>query len=112
MTERAAFTKEHQFLVNALGLIAVQVIEDSRWPVVIASIQEILPQAPRNSDMTERLCGAASMLIAAYPTRNKRGQHADWAMAMLAAQAVLADVFFWRGGLALDACRAPAVTPS
>ena len=106
MGDHAAFTKEHQFLVNALGLIAVQVIEDSRWPVVMAAMEEILPRAARNSDLTERLCGAVAMILQAYPSRNQRGQHADWAMAMLAAQAVLADVFFWRGGLALDACRA------
>lgn len=110
MTAASAFTVQHQLLVNCLGFVAVQVIEDERLPLMMESMAEILPQAGRSSSMTERICDAAEKLVAAYPTRNRRGQHGDWARAMMRAQAVLADVFQWRAGLALDACRAPAPT--
>lgn len=102
----APFTVQHQLLVNCLGFFAVQVVEDDRAPLMLASMGEALIGAPRNSAMTERLCSAAMDLIEAHGSRNKPGQHADWARAMMTAQAVLADVFQWRAGLALDACRA------
>lgn len=106
VVQAPVFTREHQLLVNALGFCAVQVIEDSRFAVMIEVMGEILPLAARGSTIADRLCDAAEAVLAAYPTRNVRGRHGDWARAMMTAQAVLADVFQWRAGLALDACRA------
>lgn len=100
-----------QVLVNSLGFLAVQVIEDDRWPLVLAVLDEALAAAPRDTALAERLCAAAEAIRATAPLRNRPGSHADWAMAMMATQAVLAEVFFWRGGLALDALRAAPPTP-
>lgn len=106
MVKPPALSRHDQILLNALGFIVALTVEDKRLPMMIEVIAEILPQAEAHSALTDALHAACREVLVAWPSRNRPGQHANWAYAMLRAQSACAAVFYWRAGMALDALRA------
>lgn len=93
-----------QALANALAFVALPVIEDERMSMVLGELPGLLPAASTQIPAMARLVHAGVSIMAIAPRR--QSMSADWCGALMELRAALAEFFFWRGGMAIDALRA------
>lgn len=89
-------------LANVVCALAVQRIEDDNTALLLAVLDELLPQCHRNSPMIAALISAGEQISAAAARRREGGGGMTWAVAMNAASAAAFDFLFWRGAAALE----------
>ena len=98
----------HQVLAHVMASLCMTLTGDEAQATWVKVLQgEVLPQAQRGlSPMADRLIGTAEGLVAAWPSRGKRGEASlRWAVAQDQAQAVLRDYFDNRAAHGLDRLR-------
>ena len=100
-----AFEPVHHVILNCAAFVCLQVHgNDDRLELVLRRLGGALNEAPRGSAIQARLCDIAAPLVAAAADR--RGL--AWAHARLTASTNLANLFFWRAGLADAAAKGDA----
>jgi hypothetical protein len=98
------FLPAHHVLLNGLAALTNIILwADDRFDVIGAAMVEALPHAHDTSPRTAALAAAATGILAALPVRRTDGMR--WAGAVLEANRVLANLFYWRTSSALEACR-------
>jgi len=113
MTDRARplpeFAPEHHLLLNLVAFVALSLSREPRVDVALREIAALLPRVSLPSRRVERLVDRARALVAADAGRLDPGMAFAWAVACGEASRELADLFFWRAGLAQEAVRAQEV---
>lgn len=97
MTAQPEFLPVHHLALNCAAFICLQVMaDDDRMALMLATLTEAMATAPRDTALRARLCEVGDGLI-----RHQQARHGlEWAHARLQAGSRLANLFFWRAGLA------------
>lgn len=104
------FGPEHHLLLNLTAFVALSLSREPRVDVALREIEALLPRVSLPSARAGRLVDVARGLVAADAGRLDPARAFAWAMACGTAARELADLFFWRAGLAQEALRAEEVT--
>lgn len=98
-------TREQGLVINALGFLVAQVIEDDRWPMALDLIRDALPMLPRWDvadgfvPLMERLARAAERVVTFADSRATPAGAVEWMLVMLEVRAALAGVSWARACL-------------
>lgn len=103
------FTAAHHLVLNLVAFAALAQAHDPRVEVALREIEARLPGLAVPSRRAEALIEAARGLVAADAGRWRHDRAFDWAVAQGHAARVLANLFFWRAGLAQEAVQAEEV---
>ena len=114
MTDAAKPTRltlAHQALANLLAFAAVKITTDDREELAISALAEVLAAATRDVPPGfQPMIEAAQLVLEAWPARLTKAGSEPWLRASFRANSALADFFFWRGAMAMDAWRGADAT--